>query len=567
MDALTARLASVLGDRYRFERELGVGGMATVHLARDLKHGRDVAIKIMRGDLAASLGPERFSREIELLARLQHPNILGFFDSGEVSGALYYVMPYASGGSLRARLDRERELPVDDAVRILQEVASALSHAHAAGIVHRDIKPENVLFSAGHTLVADFGIARILSGNGGNETLTVTGYAIGSPKYMSPEQATGERSADHRSDIYSLGALAYEMLAGTPPFVAGTVRELIDCHLHAEPVSLSRRRPSVPAGLEELVMRCLAKRPADRWQSIGDLLVKLERTSTSDGPISTRPRLAGTTTAHLIVSGGLAAKLDRKVFDPRMIGDSLEYLDNLVESDILVMMLNAAWLDGSDLEPHVRKLPYRCIVPTLYGFGPQARHRFELSLDDHLVLLAELLRVKIDEVRPTLVILGGFSSAADLILRLAARSYEGVRAPDGVLSLGSNQAQETCFVSRVLARLDLSQPERLLRDLCSLGQRRRHSTIGSSSTATWDASCHGSRTTWHRCGPSRDRSSSHSSAMTEVHSPRCIARRQPGCVSCVACSRIPRSVTGCSGIRFWTTWTMVFWVATTAMGR
>src|SRR5262245_13583051 len=175
--------------------------MATVYLAKDLKHGRDVAIKVMRPELAATLGPERFQREIRLLARLQHPNVLGLVDSGEAGGTWYFVMPYLAGGSLRDRLNRERELPLADAVQVLREVAEALAHAHGEGVVHRDIKPENVLFSAGHVQVADFGIARIVGGTNGGPTLTATGVGIGSPPYVAPEQAAGDPRTDHRADL------------------------------------------------------------------------------------------------------------------------------------------------------------------------------------------------------------------------------------------------------------------------------------------------------------------------------------------------------------------------------
>ena len=468
MDGATRRLADSIAEHYLIERELGAGGMARVFLAQDLKHGREVAIKVMRPELAANLGRERFLREVRLLARLQHPNILGLVDSGEGGGFLYYVMPYLAGGSLRTRLDRERELPVEEALHILREVAEALAHAHAEGVVHRDVKPENVLFSAGHVQVADFGIARIVSGAESGNSITETGVVTGSPVYMAPEQATGDKT-DHRADLYAFGALAYEMLAGAPPFVGGSAPELMAMHVHQEAVPLSKRRPSVSAALEELVMRCLRKRPADRWQTARDLIAKLDQTTSGDGAVTRTARPGGTVAARLTISEALASRLDRKHFDPRMIGDSLEYLDNHAESDVLVMLLNAAWLDNADLEPHLRMLPYRCIAPTLYGFEPRALRRFELSIDDHLVLLAELLRTKVEETRPALVILGGFSSAADLVLRMAAKAADGTRAPDGVLSLGCNQALETCFVSRVLAGLDTSHPTQLLRDLCAVG--------------------------------------------------------------------------------------------------
>jgi serine/threonine-protein kinase len=212
------RLKDKLGERYELERELGQGGMATVFLAKDLRHDRDVAIKVLHPELSASIGAERFEREIKLAAKLQHPNILGLYDSGAADGLLYYVMPFIKGESLRDRLDREGQLPIDDAIQITLEVAEALGHAHAAGIVHRDIKPENILISGGHALVADFGIARAASEAGGHK-LTQTGMAVGTPVYMSPEQAVGD-PVGPTSDLYSLGCMLYEMLAGEPPFPA-----------------------------------------------------------------------------------------------------------------------------------------------------------------------------------------------------------------------------------------------------------------------------------------------------------------------------------------------------------
>jgi len=469
MDEITERLAGSVADRYRLDRMLGAGGMANVYLAEDLRHGREVAIKVMRPEMAEAVGSERFLREIRLLARLQHPNILALVDSGEAGGVLYYVMPLLASGSLRARLDRERELALPEALAILREIAGALEYAHAAGVVHRDIKPENILFSAGHAQVADFGIARIVGGNTRNTSLTTAGVSIGTPQYMAPEQAAGDPKTDHRADLYAFGVLAYEMIAGVPPFVASGAAQVMAMHLAQEPVGLSQRRPAVPAALEDLVMRCLQKRPADRWQSARDLMAALDRVVAGDGGSTRESRGAGTVTARFPITEALARRLDRTHFDPRMIGDSLEYLDNQVESEVLVMLLNAAWLDGSDFEPHLRTLPYRCIAPTLLGFDARARNRFALSLRDHTSVLSELLHVKQEESGPALVILVGFSASADLVMRLASDMPAGARVPDGVLALGPNQGIETCFISRVLAGLDSNDPARLLAALRTIG--------------------------------------------------------------------------------------------------
>jgi len=261
----TLRLA--LADRYTIERELGQGGMATVYLAEDLKHHRPVALKVLKPELSAVLGPERFLREIELSARLTHPHILPLHDSGTANGILYYVMPYVEGESLRDRLNREKQLPLDDALQVAREVADGLSYAHAHGVVHRDIKPENILLESGHAVVADFGIARAIDAAGGPR-LTETGVALGTPAYMSPEQAAGSKDLDGRSDLYSLGCVLYEMLAGQPPFTGPTVDSIVHQHLAAEPPDVTSIRPAVPAAVAAALQRALAKTPADRFNPV-----------------------------------------------------------------------------------------------------------------------------------------------------------------------------------------------------------------------------------------------------------------------------------------------------------
>jgi eukaryotic-like serine/threonine-protein kinase len=261
-----ARLTSALSDRYRLERELGQGGMATVYLAEDLKHGRKVAIKVLLPELSAVIGGERFLAEIKTTAQLQHPHILGLIDSGEVDGLLYYVMPFVEGESLRTRLVREKQLPVADALRLTQEVASALEFAHRRGIVHRDIKPENILLQDGQALVADFGIALAVQQAGGSR-MTQTGMSLGTPAYMSPEQAMGEREIGARSDVYALGAMAYEMLAGEPPFTGPNSQAIVAKVLTENPPPLRTRRPLVPVAVEAAVLSALQKLPADRFGS------------------------------------------------------------------------------------------------------------------------------------------------------------------------------------------------------------------------------------------------------------------------------------------------------------
>ncbi len=260
------RLTAALADRYTLERELGQGGMATVYLAHDLKHERDVAIKVLHPDLGAALGAERFLTEIRTTARLQHPHILPLLDSGSGDGLLYYVMPLVTGETLRARLVRETQLPIDDALLIAREVADALHYAHGLGVIHRDIKPENILLQGGHALVADFGIALAVQTAAG-QRMTQTGLSLGTPQYMSPEQAMGERSVDARSDIYALGAVTYEMLTGDPPFTGSSVQAIVAKVMTDKPAPISTTRDSVSPPVERAVLKALAKLPADRFSS------------------------------------------------------------------------------------------------------------------------------------------------------------------------------------------------------------------------------------------------------------------------------------------------------------
>jgi TolB-like protein/Tfp pilus assembly protein PilF len=270
------RLRTALSERYRIERELGRGGMATVYLAEDLKHHREVAIKVLDPELAAGLGHTRFLREIEIAAGLSHPHILPLYDSGEGDGFLYYVMPFVEGESLRSRLDREKQLSIPDTVAIGRAVAGALSYAHGLGIVHRDIKPENILFTAGQAVVTDFGIARAVGVAGGDQ-LTRTGMAIGTPDYMSPEQSAGERDLDARSDVYALGCVLYEMLAGQVPFTGKTAQAVLARHAVDPVPPLRTVRQAIPAALEAVVLRALAKAPADRFRTADELAEALEQ--------------------------------------------------------------------------------------------------------------------------------------------------------------------------------------------------------------------------------------------------------------------------------------------------
>jgi tetratricopeptide (TPR) repeat protein len=294
-------LAASLADRYQIDRTLGTGGMANVYLARDLRHQRSVALKVLHPDLSSVLGPERFRREIEIAARLQHPHILTVFDSGETDGLLWFTMPYIEGESLRDLLDREHELPVDHALRIAAEVADALEYAHAQGVIHRDIKPENILLSAGHALVADFGIARALSDE--SDRLTSTGLAIGTPAYMSPEQGSGDRQVEARSDVYSLASVTYEMLTGEAPYSGGSARAVMTKRM-TDPVPSARRlRTSISPALDQAISRGMAPTPADRFATAGEFARALSAAPLSRaGSIVRRPRIVGAVALGLAVA-------------------------------------------------------------------------------------------------------------------------------------------------------------------------------------------------------------------------------------------------------------------------
>ena len=274
------RLAAALADRYTIERELGQGGMATVYLAHDIKHDRKVAVKVLRPELAAVIGAERFLVEIKTTANLLHPHILALFDSGQVDGTVFYVMPFVEGESLRDRITREKQLPIDDALRIAREVADALQYAHEHAVIHRDIKPENILLHGGHALVADFGIALAASKTGGTR-MTETGMSLGTPHYMSPEQAMGERDLDARTDIYALGCVTYEMLVGDPPFTASTAQGIVAKVMTEKPASIIARRDRVPEYVEDAVLTALQKLPADRFDTAAEYAAALAGGSTT----------------------------------------------------------------------------------------------------------------------------------------------------------------------------------------------------------------------------------------------------------------------------------------------
>src|SRR5688500_13852623 len=267
MTEVSDRLKAALSSRYAIDRELGAGGMATVYLAHDIRHDRKVALKVLKAELAAVMGADRFLTEIRTTANLQHPHILPLHDSGEAGGSVFYVMPFVEGETLRERLSRERQLPVADAVRIAREVADALDYAHRHGVIHRDVKPENIMLHDGRALVADFGIALAMSRSDGATRMTETGMSLGTPHYMSPEQAMGERTIDARSDVYALGCVLYEMLAGEPPFTGPSAQAIVAKVMNTMPAPVTATRPTVPAAVAAAIQRALSRRPADRFRS------------------------------------------------------------------------------------------------------------------------------------------------------------------------------------------------------------------------------------------------------------------------------------------------------------
>jgi serine/threonine-protein kinase len=283
MDDIQERLTASLADKYEIEGPLGEGGMALVYLARDIKHDRQVAVKVLRPDLAASLGAERFLREIAITAKLQHPHILPLYDSGEAEGLLYYVMPFVEGESLADLVDREKQLSLEEAIRITKEVAGALGHAHAYGLIHRDIKPENVMMSGGHAIVADFGIAKAVSAAGGSE-VTQTGTAIGTPAYMSPEQAAGDPDLDGRTDLYALGCMLYEMLVGQVPFTGPNAQAIMARHTMDQVPPPSIMRQSIMPELEDIIFCAMAKTPADRFRTAQEMIEALNAVESGGAP-------------------------------------------------------------------------------------------------------------------------------------------------------------------------------------------------------------------------------------------------------------------------------------------
>jgi serine/threonine protein kinase len=470
---MSQRIADALSDRYQLDRELGAGGMATVYAARDLRHDRFVAIKVMRPEVCPATSTERFLREIRIAAQLTHPHILPLIDSGESCGVMFYVMPLIDGETLRSRMARAGELPVPESLHILRYLLDALAYAHTQGVVHRDLKPENILLSDGHAYVTDFGIAKALvetsGATGASTRLTEIGTTLGTPSYMAPEQVGGA-VVDHRTDLYAMGIIAYEMLTGHLPFTLAKPQHIMAAHLATPPEPIAKWRPAVPLRLANAVMKCLEKRPADRWQSAAEMLAEIEAVSATGSKAPAGSEIeCRLIERRFTLTERVCRKLNRATLDPRIIGDSLLYADNQVNSNVLVCLLHGLGLGHRELEPHLKQLPYRAVSPSLYGQEIGRHPRNPLSLADHIVILREWLLDVIERSQTSTVVLVGLSCGADIWFQMLLAN-NAVPLVDGLLALGCNLSIDTCFVSRVLARLAPDKPEVSTAELLKFGE-------------------------------------------------------------------------------------------------
>jgi len=432
-EASSILLNAALADRYTVERELGRGGTATVYLAEDRKHGRKVAIKVLRPEISASLGAERFLREIGIVARLSHPHIVPLIDSGEARGLLYYVAPYVPGGSLRDRLEREGRLPVQDALRIAREVGGGLDYAHRNGFVHRDVKPENVLFADGLAVLADFGVARACCGPG-TEAVTEVGIAVGTPAYMSPEQASGEQDLTSHTDVYSLACVVYEMLAGEPPFSGDSARATMARHVTEAPRPLRSLRPDAPVAVERAVARALAKDPDDRFASVAEFTAAL----VADAPEGGRRYRAVTRSVAVLPFINASPEPENEYLSDGITDeliDALAQVEGLrVASRTSVYALKGkpqdvraigALLGASEvLEGTVRKAGDRLRITAQLSSTEDGRllwsQRYDRKLDDVFAIQDEIARTIVNTLRTT--------SFAELAEPLPKRYTENVTA-------------------------------------------------------------------------------------------------------------------------------------------